>query len=412
VFLLGRAFGGSAVGLAAAGFVAISNPLVHYSRLAWVPSLFLLLFVLTCYAWYRGFVQDHGRWQIVGALVFVLALLSYEFAILLPASLALYLALSVARGQWTWYRGRATLLAFGLAAAGLILFGVLTVTLRIGTLAGPLSEATYWLAPQLSWRGATYFVRQYEDYRVLLFAALLGLPLLAGWRSRGTLYLGLLLLLVLGVPSFILRDRLARYLLPALPLLAIVVAAGMARLATIYSSAISRSSLQQQVLRVVAIVGIFALVLPADLVNAARRLRRPPPGPTWVQALQQAGIQPNDLILGEGVTKIRFYFGHAEYYLRLDDYERYAYGPPDALRYIYSDSLLLTRRGDFERLVEEPNYGRTLWLVGTTGKLEDRADEIDPRLWPSLVKSADRTIRTRDGWELVRLTLPRRGDSG
>ena len=35
------------------------------------------------------------------------------------------------------------------------------------------------------------------------------------------------------------------------------------------------------------------------------------------------------------------------------------------------------------------------------------ADEIDPTLWPSLVRSADTVLHTPDGWVLLRITLPR-----
>ena len=76
------------------------------SASAWLPSIFLLLFVWAIYCCYRGFVVGQGRWQIAGALSFWLALLSYEFSVLLLAGLGLFLLCQVALRRWGWYRGR------------------------------------------------------------------------------------------------------------------------------------------------------------------------------------------------------------------------------------------------------------------------------------------------------------------
>ena len=56
LFLLGRAVVGPTVGLAAAGFVALAEPLVEWSRSPWLPSIFLLLFCAAAYCCHRGFV--------------------------------------------------------------------------------------------------------------------------------------------------------------------------------------------------------------------------------------------------------------------------------------------------------------------------------------------------------------------
>jgi 4-amino-4-deoxy-L-arabinose transferase-like glycosyltransferase len=407
-FLLGRRFGGVAAGLATGAFVAVAEPLVTYSRLAWMPSVFVLLFTLAVYACYRGFVRQEGVWQVAGSALFLLALLAYEFAVLLPAGLGLYLAARAVGRDWAWYRGLATLLALGLVASGLVLFGVLALALRADALTGSLGEVNYWLSPTLSPRRAAFYLDRLADYWVLGGVALLGLPLLARARPGATLYLVALLVPLLLVPSFVIRSlSVVRYILSALPLLVVLAAAATVQLGELLGRRFKASGQWREVFPEVALLLVFGLALANDLDRVIARLEQPTPGPTWVQTLQQEGLQPTDLILAESATKLHFYFQRADFYVRPTDYERYAAESDDALRYIYTDSALIVGPGDFERLVEQPNHGRTLWMVSSGNRLQRMAEEIDSDLWPSLVQSADRTVRTDDGWELVRLTLPR-----
>jgi 4-amino-4-deoxy-L-arabinose transferase-like glycosyltransferase len=408
-FLLGRALGGIAAGLAAGVFVAVSEPLVTYSRLAWMPSVFVLLFTLAVYACYRGFVHHERLWQLAGAALFVLALLAYEFAMLLLAGLGLYLAARAFRGDRAWYRGTVTLLAFGLFAGGAVLFAILALTLRADTLTGSLGEVNHWFAPTLSLRRAAFYLERTSDYWPLAGAALAGVLLLDHAKPHWALYLVSLLLPLLVIPSFVIRSlSVVRYVLPALPLLAILAAAGSVRLGHLLGRLLKASPYWREVLPELTLLLVFSVALANDVVRAFRDFGRPAPGPTWVQALQQEGLQPADLILADSATKMQFYFQRADFYFRTADYDRYAYDASDTLRYIYTDSPLIVEQGDFERVIEQPSQGRTLWVISDGDRIERMAEKIDPGLWPSLMKSADRTIRTHDGWELVRLTLPRR----
>src|SRR5215217_5835286 len=67
VFLLANAVAGTVPALAAAFLVVVSAPLVAWSRQAWPPATFLLLFTLTAYVGYRGFGRDEPRWQLLAA---------------------------------------------------------------------------------------------------------------------------------------------------------------------------------------------------------------------------------------------------------------------------------------------------------------------------------------------------------
>ena len=143
-FLLGRAVAGPIPGLALAAFVALAGPLVEWSRQAWPPATFLLLFTLATYASYRGFARDEPRWQPLAALGFLLTLLAYELAMLLPLGLGLYLAGRMLRRDLGWWQGRWTLAALAIGALGLGLLAVLGLALRAGSLAGrtPSSATT------------------------------------------------------------------------------------------------------------------------------------------------------------------------------------------------------------------------------------------------------------------------------
>jgi 4-amino-4-deoxy-L-arabinose transferase-like glycosyltransferase len=426
VFLLGLRLGGAAAGMATASFVTLAEPLAESSRSAWFPSLFLLLFTSSAYCCLRGFVERRGAWQVAGAGLFCLAVLTYEFALLLPAGLGLYITLRAARGDWGWHRGRATWWALGLMLGGLALLASLALALRAGTLAGPLGEVQTYVSPKPELDGLGFYLDLFSDYYVLIVVALLGAPLLARSRPRGLTYLGALLALSLLVPSFVIQVKTQpRYALSMLPLLAVVAAAATLRLIDFtgrlapavrrgegYRSkgAVSAGSAKRgrSGWRVPALLVVFGLALHRDVPVAAHHLQPSTTGVTWLEVLQQQGLQPTDLLVAEAPTIVHFYLGRDEFYVHPDDNERYVYQAPGALRSIYTDSALVSERGDFERLVERPYAGRSVWMVSRRGRLQQLMNRIDPSLWPSLVRSADQVLETRDGWVLVKVTLPRR----
>jgi 4-amino-4-deoxy-L-arabinose transferase-like glycosyltransferase len=400
---LGAPRASGVVALAAASFVALAEPLVDSSRSAWLPSVFLLLFTLSVYCCYRGFVERRAGWQVAAAGSFWLALLSYEFAVLLPAGVLVYLAVRIARGDRSWYRGQRSLLALAVFGGGLVLFGVLAMTLRAGSTAGPLAEVRTYAAPGLDPNGIEFYLRLLSDYHVLFAVALLGLPLLARARPRGALLIGGLLALAFLLPSLVIQVKnSARYALPLLPLLAVLAAAGTARLVRLAGGV--RGNLRLELL---ALLAVFGLALHEDVLAAVRRFQQAPVAPTWLQALRQQGFQETDLVVTDSKETVQFYLGRDEFYIRPSDNERYVYQASDRLRSIYTDATLISQQGDFERLVEAPHPERTLWWLGRRHRL-DLVHRIDPDLWPSLLRSSEQVLETRDGWVLLKVRLPRR----
>ena len=223
-FLLGRAVAGPIPGLALAAFVALAGPLVEWSRQAWPPATFLLLFTLAAYASYRGFARDEPRWQPLAALGFLLTLLAYELAMLLPLGLGLYLAGRMLRRDLGWWQGRWTLAALAIGALSLGLLAVLGLALRAGSLAGSDAEFRHYFTPSLNPTGLRYYVQTlWGPYLPLLVIAAAG----AVWSllSRRALPPGLgfalsLLAAALIVPLFVIQGKQEQqYGLAVVPLL-------------------------------------------------------------------------------------------------------------------------------------------------------------------------------------------------
>ena len=407
-FLLARRLAGPAAGLAVAAFVALAEPLIDWSRQAWMPMPFLVLFCLTLYCWYRGFVQYQARWQVLGGLALLLAVLTYEFAVLMVAGLGLFLGLDIVRRRWDWYHGRPTLVTFGIVGLGLALFWSMALVLRSGTVSGPLGEVSWWFTPDLTRLEALdfYYDVVLGPYALLVAAALFGFIPLLHAQPRGALFLGLLAALAVFVPSFLLQVKQTdRYGLPALLLLVILAAGGTVATLRLLPSASWPATLRLA-LPVLGLVALFGVALQKDFQEIRRHLARRPLDQTWVQVLERQGLQQDDLIAAEQPEKLYRYFGRVDFFLRLYDYERYVYQTPDGPRHIYSGALMVRNRADFERFVEAAHPGRRLWVAGRRVQTLKLLNDIDPSLAAALRASATRYVETDDGWVLLRVDLP------
>jgi 4-amino-4-deoxy-L-arabinose transferase-like glycosyltransferase len=422
VFLMARLIAGWIAALGAAAFVALAQPLVEWSATAWLPSLYLLLVLATTYCWYRGFVRNEGRWQVLGGVSLLLSLLAYEFGILLLAAIGLFLAWRLARRDLAWFQGRPTWAALGLLASSFGLFLWLALSVRAGTLAGSLSEVQGYVAPGLQLSTALVYLRAFfQEYWLLIALTGLGWPLLARANLGATVLLTLTLALIVLVPSFVLQAKTEiRYVLPSLPLLAILAAGGSFLLVQAAARGLRLGRPAASAVAALAVVAVVAGALHDDLTEAGDRLRRPAPRSTWLQTLEQQEIGPDDLLLTEGPERLRFYLGRADYHIysrrefndldrdSADDQGRYSYAADDGIRSIYTNSLLLGAKGDFERLVEQPNHGKTLWVIGEESTIKRLAERMDDDLWPSLHRSARRRTTTDDDWIIMRIALPLR----
>lgn len=406
VFLLGRAIGGTVPGFAAAAFIVVCEPLVDWSRHAWPPSAFVLLFILTTYACYRGFVWAEPRWQVWAALGFLATVLAYEFALILPLGLGLYLAVRALRRDLAWWRGRETLATLGIAVVALGVFAAMGLALRAGTMAGADAEFRHYYALDLSPNGLGFYQRQvWGETLPLLILVVAGLV----WRRtiERTVPPGLglllsMLLVAMLVPTVVIQDKQeVQYGLAALPLIGLLGAWGVAALAQ------GRHAGPGPVNALIA-VGIavlaFGMVLRED-VSSIFRTEQPSTEPTWIDYLKGRGWQPGDLVLAEAPLVTQLYLGRSDFYIHPEGYERYAAWDGSVARSIYTPSVLLHQAGDFERLVAGPNAGRTLWVIGRDERLPRLTRQMDPALWQSL-QAASGTTRPRRDWWVMRVELP------
>jgi hypothetical protein len=399
-------------GIAAASFVAVAEPLVEWSRMAWPPSLFLLAYTAGVYCCYRGFVLQQARWQVAGAFVFVLALFTYEFAILLPAGLGLYLTGCLIGRERSWHRGGATLTAMMILLFGILIFIGSALSLRAGTVAGRLSEIETFVRPAVDFRGLAIYVNQvFGEYAILAGLALLGLPLIVRRHVRSGAYFGALLVVGLAVPVLVIQvHQTTRYVLQVLPLLAVLAAAGAVLVARQLGDRMApdRQGWIPFLLRgapYLLVALLFSITLSADVGGALRRWRQAPTRTTWLQDLEREDISRDSLILTDAPTILNFYVAQPTFYVHDKEYARYAYRAEDGLRSIYTDSLLLREPADFERQLAENQTGRTLWVVGRLGRLDVWIKQSAPGRWEQLRRAADREVKTRDGWVLLRVKL-------
>jgi hypothetical protein len=409
VFLLARAVAGTVPALAAAVFVAVAGPLIAWSRQAWPPAAFLLLFTLTTYAIYRGFARDEPRWQVLAGLAFLATLLAYELAMILPAGLGVYLAVRTLRRDLGWWQGRSTLAALAIAGLAVALLATLGLALRAGTLAGSDSEFRHYFTPAAQLSGIGYYWRQvWGDALPLLLLVPAGLLWcrLRGRPLPGGLGLLLALLIVaLLVPTFIIQTKQEQqYGLAVLPLAVTLGAWGIAALA----GGPKAGRYDGLIAAGIALV-TFGAVLTNDAVSAVRP-RAPSRAPTWLDDLRARGWQPNDpnaLVLAEAPLVTQAYLGRADFYIHPEGFERYAYQDGPVARSLYTPAVLLKEVGDFERIVAGPYSGRTLWIIGQDDRLPRLTRQMDPELWKRLQEASGVSRPTR-GWWIMRVDLPPR----
>lgn len=440
-FVFGRRLGGTAGGLAAALLVAVADPLVEWSQQAWPPSIFLLAFVAACYAAYRGFGEDAPRWQPVAAGLFGLALLAYEFALLLPLALGPYLLARLARGDRGWWQGRPTVAAAAIAALFGGMFVLFGLALRSGTLAGADAEFRHYLTPGIRLDGTRFYLRYvWGAYLPLLSVVALALPWTFGRDANGSgprRAPGLILLLLgaaVVVPAFVIQRKWeAHYGLAALPLLGLAAAQAAGALGAFLRRRFDgrgRTARRDAapgdgpgrglalrvgpLLAVGALFAALAVAVRADVRDAFVPARPPASGvpwpgatdPPWEIELRALGWMPGDLVFAEGPLVTQFYLGAADFYVQPDGYERYARQDGSVVRSLYTNAVLLKEAGDFERLVARPYAGRVLWVVGKDDRLPRLTRQMDPAVWTFLQERSGVERPTRTGWWLMRVELP------
>jgi mannosyltransferase len=302
VYLIGRRLAGARVGVAAAAFAAVNPALIWYSQEARAYSLLILLSALGFYFFLRardGFAPRHlALWALFSAL----AVASHYFGAI-PAAVEAGLLFASRRD-------RAVLIAVGaVAAVGLALAPLAIHQADAGhaDFIGRLGMGTrLWETAVTAVNGETgrFISQPLRDRYAILPLILIGAALaLLAWRAtaRERRAAGLALavaagsvLLTLGAAAVGVDYLLARNLLPALALLLVVVAIGVAgrrsgRLGLCIGGALAAYWLA------------FAVY-----VDLRPRLQRP----DWRDAAAQLGpaVGPREIVAsGQGSVPLRYY---------------------------------------------------------------------------------------------------------
>ena len=414
VYSLARLTGGSGPALAAAAIVAFSPPLVLQAREAWLYSSLLLWFTLAL-AWLRR-DGPGDRWR--AGLAALAALFSHELAVLLVPIAAL---LDFARLRRD-LRRRAVpdgprLIAWRpaigfwlLLLGGVAVVGALSLGLRSSTLGGATSEVREYLQVARDLSGLSLTVSILGGwYPWLLPATVLGLPFTpAGLRAalarpeRAVAPLVVLAVILFNAFGLVRRGE-SRYVLLAVPALAVAATNGLARVGPPVVAALGGLRLGGAG-RTAVRVGLLAVLVllslePSRLVADADARNVPS---TWVQAV--ADRRPDDLIVSFAPTLTSHYLGRTDYWLRSEGYAKYVWADRRPLRDVHTGAVVIRDVRELESLLTRPNGGRTAWVILATDP--DREPSRPAReVAQALLAAAAEVRRPPDGRVVVRVIL-------
>ena len=407
VYRLGRLAGGRRPAMAAAIIVAFSPPLVLQGREAWLYNTSLLWTALAL-GW---LVRDEPGDRVRAGLAALVALLSHELAVLfVPVALAIDLGRAWTARRKSSFPGRSVIVFWAILLAGTSAVCILSLMLRAPTLGGPTTEIREYLRPGFDLRGLESTIEILGSWHPwLLPVAILGLPLTrSSWRAwiagRGVAPCLLMVLAIVAFNSFgLVRRGESRYVLAAIPFLAVVAAVSLDRVGPSIVAALSgrrRLGHARHITRFALLTVLVAVSLdPARLLADAQSRAV---ANTWVQAV--AGRAPDDLVVSFAPTLTSHYLGKTDFWLRTEMYSKYVWADRPPYRDVHTGAIVIRSPAEFERLLLVPYQGRTAWVVlagppGSEGSREMR--ELTRQLGALAVE----TRRPADGRVVLRLQL-------
>ena len=315
-----------------------------------------------------------------------------------------------AGGGWGLSRRRDVVVFWGMLLAGTATVCALSLLLRAPTLGGPTIEFREYLRPGFDLRGLRSSLEILGSWHPwLLPVAILGVPLTRGrWRAfvagRGVAPCLLMLLAILAFNSFgLVRRGESRYMLAALPFLAVVAAVSLDRVGpSIVAALLGRRRLgrARHVTRYALLaVLVLSTLDPARLLADARARTVES---TWVQAV--ADRAPSDLIVSFAPSLTNHYLGKTDFWLRTEGYAKYVWATPPPLRDIHTGAIVIRSQAELERLLLEPYRGRTAWVV-LAGEPSSESTREMRELAQRLSTMASETRRPADGRVVLKVPL-------
>jgi len=294
--------------------------------------------------------------------------------------------------------------------AGTATVCVLALLLRAPTLGGPTVEFREYLRPGFDLRGLRSSLEILGSWHPwLLPVAILGLPLTRGsWRAlvagRGVAPCLLMLLAILAVNSFgLVRRGESRYMLAALPFLAVVAAVSLDRVGPSIVAALLGRRRLGRARHVIRYVLLTLLVLSTlDPVRLIADARARAVESTWVQAV--ADRAPGDLVVSFAPSLTNHYLGRTDFWLRTEGYAKYVWATRPPMRDIHTGAVVIRSQAELDRLLLEPYRGRTAWVV-LAGEPSAEASLAMRELAQRLSMLAAETRRPADGRVVLKLPL-------
>jgi len=293
---------------------------------------------------------------------------------------------------------------------GVGVVGGLALVLRAPTAGGSTVEMREYLRPALDvvGLGATLGILAGWN-RWLLPIAALGLPFSRStWRAalaaRGAAPSLLVALVVIVFNAFgLVRRGESRYVLAALPFLAVAAAIALARVGPLLLTTLvgwKGLGATRHPLRAILLMILVGVSLdPARLLADARAHAV---SSTWVQAVADRG--PNDLIVSFAPTLTSHYLGHTDFWLRSEDYAKYVWAGQTPLRDVHTGAVVIRDRRDLDQLLLASHPGQTVWVIlDSEPSVEVSRAGRDVAL--ALASLAIETRRPPDGRVVLRIQL-------
>jgi hypothetical protein len=305
---------------------------------------------------------------------------------------------------------RSVALFWAILLAGTAAVCGLSLMLRAPTLGGPTTEMREYLRPTFDLRGLELSLDILGRWHPwLLPVAILGLPLTRGsWRAllagRGAMPCLLMLLAIVAFNSFgLVRRGESRYMLAAIPFLAVVAAVSLDRAGPAIVAALAgrrRLGRARHITRFVLLTLLVAVSLDPTRLIADAQSRAV--ADTWVQAV--ASRAPTDLIVSFAPTLTSHYLGKTDFWLRTEGYSKYVWAGRSPLRDVHTGAIVIRSQAELERLLLVPYRGRTAWVV-LAGEPSAESLPVMRELALRLATLAVETRRPADGRIVLKLQL-------